>query len=189
MHRQDFKKIIKECKSYAVALTLFSSLLSASTNLNYSKLSKHAGMSHIEMKKVIKKLVKIESPRGSYTAKNKSGAYGLYQIMPKTAKYYTKKLKIPHYKWKHPRNQDRIFTALMRDNISILKKNGIAINAFSLYGTHQQGAGGFNMIIKNKKLSKNIERNLRHNLPRKYKYVSGIALRNAWIKFWKKRFA
>jgi len=77
----------------------------------------------------------------------------------------------------------------MKDNISMLKKNGISISAFSIYGTHQQGAGGFNMIIKNKKLPKNIERNLRHNLPKRYKYVSGVKLRNAWVNFWKKRFA
>jgi len=183
------KKFIKKCRTSFIAVTMFTSIVSASTHVNYTKLSKYAGMSHIEMKKLIKKLVKIESPRGSYYAKNKSGAYGLYQIMPKTARYYTKKLKIPHHKWKHPRNQDKIFTALMRDNISMLKKNGLAINAFSLYGTHQQGAGGFNMIIKNKKLSKRIERNLRQNLPKRYKYASGKILRNAWMSFWKKRLA
>jgi len=106
------ENLIKRSKDYVLLLTMLSTVVTASTHLNYTKLSKHAGMSHIEMKKVIKKLVKIESPRGSYSARNKSGAYGLYKIMPKTAKYYTKKLKIPHYKWKHPRNQDKILQHL-----------------------------------------------------------------------------
>ena len=105
--------------------------------------------------------------------------------MPKTAKAYTKKLKIPHSTWKRPHNQDKIFKAILSDNIRSLKRNGLKVSAFSIYGTHQQGAGGFNAIMKNKKLSKNLERNLRHNLPKKYKHISRANLKNVWKRYWK----
>ena len=91
--------------------------------------------------------------------------------MPKTAKAYSKKLKIAHSAWKRPHNQDKIFKAILGDNIRSLKRNGIKISAFSIYGTHQQGAGGFNAIVKGKKLTKNLERNLRHNLPKKLRSI------------------
>ena len=107
--------------------------------------------------------------------------------MPKTAKAYSKKLKIPHRKWKQPRNQDKIFKAIMADNISSLKRNGLKVNAFSLYGTHQQGAGGFNAIMKNKKLTKSLERNLRQNLPKRLKRTSRANLKNTWKRYWKQK--
>ena len=142
------------------------------------------------MKEIVEKVVKYESTTGKYNTENRSsGAYGRYQIMPKTAKAYTKKLKIPHSTWKRPHNQDKIFKAILSDNIKSLKRNKIKISAFSIYGTHQQGAGGFNAIMKNKKLSKNLERNLRHNLPKKYKHISRANLKNVWKRYWKKKFA
>ena len=164
--------------------------VSTSAQAAYSKLAKDAGVSHYTMKKIVKKIVKIESITGKYTAKNRnSGAYGRYQVLPSTAKFYAKKLKIPYRQWKKPYNQDKIFKAIMKDNIRSLKRNGHKVTAFSIYGSHQQGAGGFNTIMKKKKLSKTLERNLRHNLPKKYKYSSGAKLRNAWLKYWKNKFA
>jgi len=142
------------------------------------------------MKEIVEKVVKYESTTGKYNTENRSsGAYGRYQIMPKTAKAYTKKLKIPHSTWKRPHNQDKIFKAILSDNIKSLKRNNIRISAFSIYGTHQQGAGGFNAIIKNKKLTKSLERNLRHNLPKKLRSTHRSKLKSAWMSYWKKKFA
>ncbi len=157
---------------------------------SYEKLAKKAGVSQTALKKIIQKVVKHESTSGNYRTRNKrSGAYGRYQIMPKTARAYTKKLKIPHSKWKQPRNQDKIFKAIMADNINSLKRNGLKVNAFSLYGTHQQGAGGFNAIMKNKKLTKSLERNLRQNLPKRLKRTSRANLKNTWKRYWKQKMA
>ena len=164
--------------------------VSTSAQAKYSKLAEHAGVSHATMNKIVKKLVLIESTTGDYYVKNhRSGAYGRYQVMPKTAKYYAKKLKIPYNKWKEPYNQDKIFKAIMKDNISSLKRNGHKVTAFSIYGSHQQGASGFNSILKNKKLTKKMERCLRQNLPNKLKYTSRKSLRKTWLRYWKRKLA
>lgn len=135
-----------------------------------------------------KKIVKVETPKGKYTTVNKSsGAYGKYQIMPKTAKHYTKKLKIPHSKWKHPENQDKIFIALLEDNIKNLKKNEFKVDAFTVYGCHQQGANGFICIMKNKNLSSKSYMRLRRNLPSKYRNIRKNELRETWIDYWKNK--
>lgn len=174
-------------RGYTLALLLLMTSTSAEA---YAKLAKDAGLSSYEMKKIIKKMVKTESTNGSYRAKNrKSGAYGRYQIMPKTAKYYAKKLHIPFGKWKEARNQDKIFKAILRDNIRSLKRNNIKVNAFTIYGTHQQGVNGFKAIIKNKKLTKGLERNIRHNLPKNLRLTSKNKLRKTWMRYWKKRFS
>jgi len=156
----------------------------------YHKLAKHAGISHAKMDTIVKSLVKIETTTGKYTTRNKtSGAYGRYQVMPKTAKFYSKKLHITLSQWKTPRNQDKIFKAILKDNIKSLKRNGHAVSAFSIYGSHQQGAGGFNAIMKNKSLSKKLEKNLRQNLPSNLKRIARAKLKNTWISYWKKRLA
>jgi len=173
---------------YTVLFALF--LTATAAEASYAKLAKDAGVSHKTMKEIVKKVVKYESTTGNYHTKNrKSGAYGRYQIMPKTAHSYAKKLKIPKSKWKIPYNQDKIFKAILRDNIRSLKRNGIKVSAFSIYGTHQQGAGGFNAIVKNKKLTKNLERNLRHNLPKKLRSTRRANLKRTWMRYWKKKFA
>ena len=176
---------------HRVYATLFTLFITATTaEASYAKLAKDAGVSHKTMKEIVKKVVKYESTTGNYNTKNrKSGAYGRYQIMPKTAKAYSKKLKISHSTWKRPHNQDKIFKAILSDNIRSLKRNGIKVSAFSIYGTHQQGAGGFNAIMKNKKLTKNLERNLRHNLPKKLRSTHRAKLKHTWMKYWKKKFA
>ena len=174
-------------KLHAVVFTIFFTTVSSHA---YETLAKEAGMSQTEMKKIIKKVVKFETTNGSYTKLNrKSGAYGRYQIMPRTAKAYAKKLHIPYKKWKLPKNQDRIFQAILKDNIRSLKRNGLEINAFAIYGTHQQGAGGFNAIMKNKKLTRQLERNLRHNLPKRLSNISKKKLKHVWVKYWKKKFS
>jgi len=174
-------------KFYAVLATF---VMTTTSSHAYAKLAKTAGLKPETMRQIVKKVVKVESRTGNYHVKNKkSGAYGRYQIMPRTAKAYAKKLKIPYSKWKQPKNQDRIFEAIMADNIRSLKRNGLKVNAFSIYGTHQQGAGGFKAIMKNKKLSKKLERNLRRNLPKKLSRVPRHKLKLAWMNYWKKKFS
>jgi len=165
------------------------SVFMTTSSFSYAKLAETAGLKPETMEQIVKKVVKVESTTGSYYIKNrKSGAYGRYQIMPKTAKAYAEKLHIPYSKWKNPDNQDKIFHAIMEDNIRSLKRNGLKVNAFSIYGTHQQGAGGFKAIMKSKKLSKKLEKNLRCNLPKKLSRVPRSRLKLAWMNYWKKKF-
>jgi len=169
-------------------MTLF--LTTTAANASYEKLAKKAGLSPDKMSQIIKKMVKHESTSGSYHKVNhKSGAYGRYQIMPKTAAAYARKLHIPISQWKKPANQDRIFQAIMEDNINSLKRNGLRISAFSIYGTHQQGASGFKNIMKKKTLSKSLERNLRQNLPKRLSRISKAKLKRTWMKYWKKKMS
>ncbi len=184
--KASFPKFVR--KQYALGIAVF--FAASTADASYAKLAKKAGLSHETMNEIIKKVVKYESTTGSYHTKNhKSGAYGRYQIMPSTANAYAQKLHIPKNQWKTPQNQDKIFKAILNDNIDSLKRNGIKISAFSIYGTHQQGAGGFNAIMKNKKLSKQLERNLRHNLPKKLSRTSKAHLKKIWMKYWRKRFS
>ena len=170
-------------------IALFILITTSITSAN-STLAKEAGMSKQEMQRIIDKVIKIETTTGKYTAHNKkSGAYGRYQIMPRTARAYAKKLHIPYSQWKLPKNQDKIFHAILKDNIRSLKRHGIKISAFSIYGTHQQGAGGFHAIMKKKNLSKKLERNLRHNLPKALSSIPKSKLKRTWIRYWKKKFS
>ncbi len=167
-----YKKKIRK-----VSIPLIMLFVSTAAQASCTKLAKVAGMKQQVLENIVKKLVKIESTTGKYNVKNhRSGAYGRYQIMPSTAKFYAKKLKIPRNQWKKPYNQDKIFRAIMRDNIKSLK-------------TNQQGAGGFNAIMKNKTLSKKLEKNLRQNLPSKLRKVKKSRLRITWITYWKNKLA
>ncbi|WP_295420832.1 transglycosylase SLT domain-containing protein [Sulfurovum sp.] len=181
---------ISKPKKELIKLSIPLTMLLASTNMeaSYSKLAKVANMHPKTLEQIVHKLVKIESTSGKYNTKNqKSGAYGRYQIMPSTAEYYAKKLHISIHQWKKPDNQDKIFNAIMKDNILSLKRSGHKISAFSLYATHQQGAGGFNAIIKNKPLTKKLEKRLRQNLPEKLRKVKKSQLRTTWIRYWKRK--
>jgi biotin operon repressor len=180
--------ITQEKKLRKASIPWIMLLASTASQASCSKLAKFAGMSQNNLEHIVEKLVKIESRTGKYDVKNHaSGAYGKYQIMPSTAKFYAKKLGIPKHLWKRPYNQDKIFRAIMKANIKSLKKRGYAISAFSLYATHQQGAGGFNAIMKGKKLTKKLEKNLRQNLPNKLRKVKKSKLRLTWINYWKKK--
>ncbi len=181
---------IKKPKKELIKLSIPLAMFLASTNMeaSYSKLAKVANMHPKTLEQIVHKLVKIESTTGKYNAENKnSGAYGRYQIMPSTAAYYAKKLHISIHQWKKPDNQDKIFNAIMKDNILSLKRGGHKISAFSLYASHQQGAGGFNAIIRNKPLTKKLEHNLRQNLPGKLQKVKRSQLRMTWIRYWKRK--
>ena len=171
-----------------ISIPLVMLFVSTTAQASCSKLAKVAGLQQTTLKKIVEKLVKIESTTGKYNVENhRSGAYGRYQIMPSTAEFYAKKLDIPKHLWKRPYNQDKIFRAIMQDNIKSLKRNGHKVSAFSLYATHQQGAGGFNAIMKGKTLTKRLEKNLRQNLPDKLRKVRKSQLRMTWIRYWKRK--
>lgn len=155
-----------------------------------SKLAEIAGMSKDSLEYFVDRLIEIETTTGNYTTVNpRSGAYGRYQILPSTASYYANKLNIPEELWKEPSNQDKIFQAILKDNIKNLKKNGHEISAFTLYATHQQGARGFNAIMKGKPITKSLEKNLRMNLPGKLQKVKKSQLRVTWINYWKSKLS
>jgi soluble lytic murein transglycosylase-like protein len=102
-------------KKLTVSLLVF--LLSTNTiQASYDRLAKLAGISAYKMEKIIQKLVKVETSTGKYDVLNhRSGTYGRYQIMPSAAEWYAKKLAIPIDSWKTPKNQDKIFKAILKD--------------------------------------------------------------------------
>jgi hypothetical protein len=183
--REIFLKVT--VKKLKVSLLVF--LLSTNTmQASYNSLAKLAGISAYKMNKIIQKLVKVETSTGKYDVVNhRSGAYGRYQIMPSTAEWYAKKLDIPFASWKAPKNQDKIFKAILQDNIASLKKHKYKITAFTIYAAHQQGFHGFYVISRNKVMSRDIENNIRANLPKKYAKIHKKLLRLVWILYWKKK--
>lgn len=132
------------------------------------------------------KLIEIESG-GNYEAYNeRSGAYGKYQFIPSTAAAYAKKLGFVGNEWKKPENQEAMFRAFTQDNIDMLNKKGIPVDAFHVYAAHQQGVGGLSNILAGN-MTPSLERNLRSNLPGASSSLKGLALRDAWVNHWKNR--
>jgi muramidase (phage lysozyme) len=133
----------------------------------------------------IDRLVQLETTNGKYDeVNNRSGAYGRYQIMPDTAKYYAGKIGVNYENWKTPENQDKLFAAITKDNLRQLKNKNLGTDLFSIYGAHQQGVTGFSNIMNNK-LNPQLEKNMRGNLPDSYKSLKGQDLRDAWVSYWK----
>lgn len=132
------------------------------------------------------RLIKIESG-GSYTAENKdTKAYGKYQFLPRVAAAYSARLGFTGDEWKKPENQERMYRLYSNDNIKGLQKKGLPIDAFSMYGAHQQGVKGFSEIMSGN-ISEERARNIRANLPIPNKHLNGKALADAWISYWKNR--
>lgn len=147
-----------------------------------------SGCNEPSLDRIKEKIVKIETHTQNYEVVNKkTGAYGKYQILPRTGKYYAQKLDIPVSEWRKPENQDRIFEAILEDNIKQLKKHGFEINAFTVYGCHQQGARGFVTIMKDQNLTEKFDKKLRRNLPKVYHSVDPVDLRETWINYWKQK--
>jgi hypothetical protein len=131
------------------------------------------------------KIASLESGKAGYTAYNKgSGAYGKYQFIPSTAAAYSKKLGFKGDEWKLPENQEKMFSAFMQDNAAGLKRKGLPVDTFHVYGAHQQGLTGFTNILNNN-ISPKLERNMRSNLPSSYRNLEGEDLRNAWLSYWR----
>ncbi len=91
-------------------------------------------------------------------AKNPSGAKGLYQFMPSTAK---------QYKLVNPFNAEESIKAVIKltlDNAKYLKGKGIEASGPNLYLAHQQGAGGAYLIINASKTGKSVSAVIRKNM-------------------------
>jgi hypothetical protein len=126
------------------------------------------------------KVAKIESG-GDYNAVNKgSGATGLNQILRSTGEPYLKKYGATWDDFKRsPKLQDAVMREHTANNVRYLKKHGVPINDFTLYGAHQQGAGGFTQMYK---LGKGNARNIASNLPN-----GGPPTVQNWMKQWSSR--
>ncbi len=99
---------------------------------------------------MLEKIIAIESGGKGYDVMNtSSAAYGKYQFINSTAKPLAKELGFEGNDWMKPENQDKMFMALTRKNIDGLKTAKIAVDAFSVYGAHQQGLTGFKRIMSN----------------------------------------
>lgn len=80
-------------------------------------------------------IINIES-RGKANAYNKSGASGLYQFVPSTARAY--KLNDPF----NAEQSHQAFIKLVQDNAKTLSKYGVPITAEYLWTAHNLGAKG-----------------------------------------------
>lgn len=76
-------------------------------------------------------------------AANKSGAAGLFQFMPGTARQYG--LTNPY----DPVSSADAAARLARDNAGVLQAAGVPVNAGTLYLAHQQGAAGAAKLLAN----------------------------------------
>lgn len=95
-------------------------------------------------------------------ARNKySGAAGLYQFVPSTARAYG--LRNPY----DPKQAIEAVIRFTKVNAAILAKSGIPVNGANLYLAHQQGAGGavalYRSAMKGTPLDGVIRRNINAN--------------------------
>jgi len=127
------------------------------------------------------KMSKIES-NGDYNAVNKSsGAYGKWQIMPKTMKSYANKLGISMDEARTPQGQDAVIKKFTDDNARALRRAGLPVNDKTLYLAHQQGAGGAINLLKGNYDSVS-DRNVNSNNP------DGVS-KSQFAGYWMNRMA
>ena len=88
----------------------------------------------------VNSIIGIESGHKA-NAHNASGAAGVFQFMPSTAKQY--KLTNAY----DPNESLRAYKQLTKDNIRQMKRMGIPINPTTIYIAHQQGVGGLAKIM------------------------------------------
>jgi len=137
-------------------------------------------------KKNIKDVIAHIESRGDYNAANPhSSARGKYQFMSRTLTYVSKKMGLPKAYLKTPKGQERAMDFLMAENERVLRKKGVPIGAFTLYGGHQLGASGFARAYKGKATKKDIS-NMKNNLPKKLR--SGDVVAN-WMNYYKGKVA
>jgi hypothetical protein len=91
-------------------------------------------------------------------AKNPSGAAGLYQFMPSTAKQY--KLINPY----NPQEAADAAARLATDNAKYLAQHDIAPSGAYLYLAHQQGMGGAVAIIRAAQTKRGVSATIRRNM-------------------------
>ena len=108
----------------------------------------------------VNSIIGIESGHKA-NAHNTSGAAGLFQFVPSTAKQY--KLTNAY----DPHESLRAYKQLTKDNIKQMKKMGIPINPTTIYLAHQQGVGGLFKIMtalqNGTELSGSTLRNVKNN--------------------------
>ena len=92
-------------------------------------------------------------------ARNKySGAAGLYQFVPSTARAYG--LKNPY----DPKQAIRSVIKFTEANAAILARSGIPVNGANLYLAHQQGAGGAVALYRSAARGTPLDRTIRRNI-------------------------
>lgn len=124
-----------------------------------------------------KRLKQIESFGGDYNARNKSGAWGAYQFMPKTAKQYGLA-----YGTASPAEQDAAYKRLTQDNYNSLSKSlGQAPEPWQLYLAHQAGATGAANLLKGDPNAP-LEKNQLANNPFNAQTVG------EWLSGWQNKF-
>lgn len=88
----------------------------------------------------VNSIIGIESGHKA-NAHNASGAAGVFQFMPSTAKQY--KLTNAY----DPNESLRAYKQLTKDNIKQMKRMGLPITPTTIYIAHQQGVGGLAKIM------------------------------------------
>ena len=91
-------------------------------------------------------------------AKNPSGAAGLYQFLPSTARQY--KLTNPY----NPQEAADAAARLAVDNARYLGKCGIPPTGAYLYLAHQQGMGGAVAIVQAAQAKRDVSSTIRRNM-------------------------
>ena len=146
----------------------------------YEGLVKEAAEKYGVSVDLMKTMMKVESG-GDPLAKNKSGAKGLYQFVPSTAKAYG----IVGQEFDPKANIDAA-ARLLRDNQNDLKARGLDATDFNLYMAHQQGAGGLNSLYKaleSGKVTQEMQQNMESNIG-----IKGITPQR-FMSFWQDKFA
>ena len=163
IYELDMTEAVETYKQYGDRLNQFYSLLDGADEspFNFDTETSSGG----DMSSFKSKLEKVESG-GSYDAYNEgSGAYGKYQFIPSTLKEYAKKTGQTIEQAKTPEGQDKMFEKFTSDNATRLQKMGIAPTELNMWIAHNQGIGGAASILKAKKLTPNLKRNIASNLP------------------------
>jgi len=128
----------------------------------------------------LKNSVYPSESRGSYSAVNKdTDASGKYQMMPKTAAPYLKKLGktwADFKNFKDPENealQEQVMDMDIETRTKYMKEEGIKITPFTYYMAHQQGARGLGdmfRIMEGKRVSdkeyKRLRQAMKQNAPK-----------------------
>lgn len=113
----------------------------------------------------LEKLAHHES-RGAkdpYTAGNKSGAYGKYQVLPSTLKEAAKQMGITIKYGNTPEGQEKVIRHLTNNNLKAMKRHGLPETYLGAWAYHNQGTTGGRRIMKYE--GKPSTRNMRSNLP------------------------
>jgi len=131
-------------------------------------------------------ITKYEGRDNNYTTKNKAGssAYGKYQFMPKTAKYFAKKAGIPG-KWTLPANQEKIMKYADDYYGDLLVRKEIVNTPKNRYFVHQLGEGRAPRYFK-KTLTDYDYKVMNENLPKGQKGKTHKEIYDNWTKLYTK---